>query len=344
MLASKVGLLIRKELLRGDEFAGTSALPESWHLPSTPTENAHRPRARTYAKSIIFRIESARVSTGEVTAPRRGMKPTGTMRTSKTAVAALLLAIAARAADLKPETVSAWEEYVKGKNAGAKSLNDAPIIVADGSSWAALRSGKILVAPAGANIPRRVPSGLIHDWIGTAFIPNASIPQVLAAVRDYDHYKNLYRPSVVDSRTCLTAELEDQFSLVLVNKSLFVKKALEGDYRASYFRLDDHRWYSIAESTRLQEIEGFGGADTHMLPEGEGSGLIWRAHSVTRYEERDGGVVMQFEALVLSRDVPAALRWMIDPTIRRVSRESIQLSLQQTRDAVQSNLAVASAR
>lgn len=255
----------------------------------------------------------------------------------------LLLAIAARAADLKPETVSAWEEYVKGKNVAAKSFVNAPIVVADSDSWAALRSGKVLVAPAGANIPRRVPSGLVHDWIGTAFIPNATIPQVLAAVRDYDRYKNVCRPGVVDSRTCLTAEDEDQFSLVLINKALLVKKALEGDYRATYFRLDDHRWYSIAESTRLQEIEGFGGADTHLLPDGEGTGLIWRAHSISRYEERDGGVVIQFEALVLSRDVPAALRWMIDPTIRRVSRESIQLSLQQTRDAVQSNLAVASA-
>jgi hypothetical protein len=272
------------------------------------------------------------------------MKPTGIMRSSKSVAVALLLAITARAADLKPETVSAWEQYIEGKNAAAKSLNDAPIMVADSDSWAALKSGKILIAPAGPNIPRRVPSGLIHDWVGTAFIPNANVPQVLAAVRDYDHYKNVYRPSVVDSRTCLTAEDEDQFSLVLINKSLFVKKALEGDYRASYFRVDDHRWYSVAESTRLQEIEGFGGPDARRLPEGEGSGLIWRAHSITRYEERDGGVVMQFEALVLSRDVPPALRWMVDPVVRRVSRESIQLSLQQTRDAVQSNLAVASAR
>jgi hypothetical protein len=259
------------------------------------------------------------------------------------AVPALLLTIAAHAADLKQETVNAWEEYIEGKKAAAKSFNDAPIVIVDSDSWAALRSGKILVAPAGPNIPRRVPSGLIHDWIGTAFIPNANIPQVLAAVRDYDHYKTVYRPSVIDSRTCLTAEDEDQFSLLLINKSLFVKKALEGDYRASYFQIDDHRWYSIAESTRLQEIEGFGGADTHLLPEGEGTGLIWRAQSITRYEQRDGGVVIQFEALVLSRDVPAALRWMVDPIVRRVSRESIQLSLQQTRDAVQSNLAVASA-
>lgn len=259
------------------------------------------------------------------------------------AVVTLVLAIAARAADLKPETVNAWEKYVEGKDVAAKSSSDAPIVVTDSDSWAALRSGKIFVAPAGPNIPMRVPSGLIHDWIGTAFIPNANIPQVLVAVRDYDHYKNVYRPGVVDSRTCLTAEDEDQFSLVLTNKSLFVKRALEGDYRASYFRLDDRRWYSIAESTRLQEVEGFGGAGTHLSPEGEGSGLIWRTQGITRYEERDGGVVIQFEALVLSRDVPAALRWMVDPIVRRVSRESIQLSLRQTRDAVQSNLAVASA-
>ena len=206
-------------------------------------------------------------------------------------------------------------------------------------SWVALRSGKIIVAPAGPNMPKRVPSGLIHDWVGAAFIHHAAIPEVLAAVRDYDRYKDVYRPSVVASSLSSVTEGEDRFSLLLMNRSLFVKKALEGDYRASFVRLDDRRWYSIAGSTRIQEIEGYGGAEAHLLPEGEGTGLIWRAHSITWLEERDGGVFIQFEAMVLSRDIPAALRWMVDPVVRRVSRESLQLSLQQTREAVESNVA-----
>ena len=209
----------------------------------------------------------------------------------------------------------------------------------DRNFWTQMRNGEILVVPAGPNIPRRVASGLIHDWIGTAFIPEATVSQVLAAIRDYDRYKNVYRPGVVDSRGCTVTENEDTFSLVLVNRSSFAKRALECDFRARYFRVDERRWYSILESTRIQEIAGYGDAGARLLPEGEGSGLIWRAANITRYEERDGGVVVQFEAMALSRDIPAALRWIIDPVVRRVSREYVQLSLQKTRDAVESNRA-----
>src|SRR5205085_132410 len=115
--------------------------------------------------------------------------------------------------------------------------------------------------------------------------------------------------------------------------------AVEGQYHATYFRVDDRHWYSVAETTRVQEIVGYGSANQQLLPEGQGTGLIWRIRSITRYEQRDGGVFIQLEAMVLSRDAPCALRWMIDPIVRSVSRDSVQLSLQQTRDAITSNLA-----
>jgi hypothetical protein len=67
--------------------------------------------------------------------------------------------------------------------------------------------------------------------------------------------------------------------------------------------------------------------------------MMWRVETITRYEECDGGVLIQLEAMVLSRDVPGALRWMIDPIIRRVSKESLQLSLGETRAAMHSTLA-----
>jgi hypothetical protein len=251
-------------------------------------------------------------------------------------MAALLIAVGGRAADLKPETIKAWDQYVQEKKSEATSFTGL-VAAKDGRDlWAELQSGRILVAPVGPKLPRRVPSGLIHDWMGTAFIPSATILQVLAVVRDYDRYKNIYRPGVIDSNGCVATEDEDRFSLVLMNKSFFTKTALKGDYRARYFRLDDNHWYSIVESTRIQEVENYGGADACLLPEGEGSGLIWRAASITRYEARDGGVIVQFEAMALSRDIPEALRWMIDPIVRHLARESVQLSLQKTRDAVRS--------
>jgi hypothetical protein len=254
------------------------------------------------------------------------------------AVMALLFANASHAADLRPETVSAWEQYIQVKDAAVKLSAQAPWVTNDNRhDCAILRSGKILVAPAGPNIPYRVPGGLIHDWIGTAFIPNATISQVLAAVRDYDRYKDLYRPGVVNSKLVSSSDDQDRFSLLLMNKAIIMRKAIEGDYRASYFRIDDHRWYSVAESTRVQEVEDYGGPNERLLPVDQGAGLIWRVHTITRYEEREEGVFTQMEAMVLSRDVPNALRWIVNPIVRRVSRDSLQLSLQQTRGAVQSN-------
>ena len=76
------------------------------------------------------------------------------------------------------------------------------------------------------------------------------------------------------------------------------------------------------------------------MPENEGSGLIWRLFGITRFEERDGGVYVELEAIVLSRDIPASLRWLIEPIVRRVAKGSLAISLQQTRDAVRLNSAL----
>jgi hypothetical protein len=253
------------------------------------------------------------------------------------AVLTLLFANASHAADLRPETVGAWEQYIQEKDAAVKLFAETPWVTDDNRpDCTILESGKILVAPAEPNIPKRVPAGLIHDWIGTAFIPNATISQVIAAVRDYDRYKDVYHPAVIDSKLVSSGDDQDRFSLLLMNKAVIMKKAVEGEYRASYFRIDDHRWYSVAESTRVQEIEDYGGPNERLLPVDQGTGLIWRVHSITKYEERDEGVFVQMEAMVLSRDVPKALRWFVNPIVRRVSRDSLQLSLEQTRGALQS--------
>ena len=54
------------------------------------------------------------------------------------------------------------------------------------------------IAPMVKDIPRKVPSGLIHDWLGAGFVPNAKIEDILRVVRDYDRYKDVYRPGVID--------------------------------------------------------------------------------------------------------------------------------------------------
>jgi len=244
------------------------------------------------------------------------------------------------ALNLKPETRQAWDEYIVAANAEMQERlrHDHAFLLSDQDPdrAAKLRSGEILVFPANPHIPRRVPSGLIHDWNGAAFIPNTTLHDVLAVVRDYGCYKEIYHPTVVDSNAVAIGESEDQFSMLLVNKSLVAKTALDSDFRSSFFRVDDHHWYSITKSTRIQEVAGYGTNGQHTLPEGEGTGLIWGTYIITRFEERDGGVFIELEAIVLSREIPILLRWMVDPIVRRVSQESLLVSFRQTQDTVRS--------
>ncbi len=99
--------------------------------------------------------------------------------------------------------------------------------------------------------------------------------------------------------------------------------AVEGEYRAVYTKVDEKRWYSIAYTTRIQAIENYRRSDEHKLDVGQGTGYIWRVYTITKFEERDGGVYVEIEAICLSRDVPITLRWLIDPMIRRLSKSSL---------------------
>lgn len=279
---------------------------------------------------------------GGVIAPM-GAHVTGTriMSIWRAVILANLLIVSMHAATLSKATLNAWDEFIQQKELAGKLAPNRPFMLNldEQDVSAVLRSGAILVAPVEPGTPKRVPSGLIHDWVATAFIPNATIHEVFGTLRDYDHYKYVYHPGVADSRLSMSTGEEDRYSLLLINKSVVAKTALDSEYRTRYFQVSEHRWYSVTESTRIQQIEGYGTAEAHMLPADEGTGLIWRLRSITRYEERGGGVLLQVEAIVLSRDVPSALRWMVNPIVRRVSRQSLELSMQRTRDAVHTNIA-----
>ena len=253
----------------------------------------------------------------------------------------LVLLVPAGAADLKNETVKVWDDYIQAVNLRLRDQvnTGGPFLWVDESPErvAKVRRGEIVVSPAGAHTPKEVPSGLIHDWIGAVFIANTTCDQVQSVVRDYGRYKDIYRPAVIDSRPVKLSDAEDRFSLLLANKSLFRKTALDSDYRSSQFQVDHRRRYAVVQTIRIREIAEYGETSQRTLPEDQGTGLIWRLFGVTRLEEREGGVYLEIEAIVLSRDVPASLRWFVDPVIRRVAKSSLVNSLQQTRDAVNSS-------
>jgi hypothetical protein len=128
--------------------------------------------------------------------------------------------------------------------------------------------------------------------------------------------------------------------MLLMNRTLFLEIALDGGFESSYFQVDDHRWYSIARTMRMQEIQDYGEPGERKLAEHDGCGLIWWLSSIARFDERDGGVYVELEAMALSRDIPLPLRLLADPIIRRISRNSLTTSLRQIGNAVHSNRAL----
>jgi len=247
------------------------------------------------------------------------------------------------AATLKPETKAAWDAYLQDAMAAMQArlqpgahflwLDDQPDLAGQ------LRTKGAHIGPVGPHIPKKVPSGLIHDWLGVGFVPDAKIEDILRIVRDYDRYKEIYQPGVIDSISHGSDGTKDLFSMRLVNKSVVSKTALDTDCEASYFRVDDRHWYGVSNTTHIQEVDKFGTPEQRTLPEDQGTGLIWRLSSITRLEERDGGVYAELEAIALSRDIPAAFRLMVTPIVRRVSRESLATSLHQTKVAIDAKMA-----
>jgi hypothetical protein len=241
-------------------------------------------------------------------------------------------------AELKKETQQAWDAYVQTANSQMVDRTHGPFLwvdeVPDRSH--SVHDGKILVSPIGQQNPKPVPSGLIHDWIGAAFIPDAKLEDVLSAARDYVHYKEFYKPNVIDSKSLGSAGACDKYSILLANHEIVASTALQGEYEACYHQLDGRRWYSIAYTTRVQEIWHYAQPGAQELPCDQGSGYIWRLYSFARFEERDGGVYVELEAIILSRDIPVAVRWLVNPIVRRVSKNAMTTSLRQMEEAVRS--------
>jgi hypothetical protein len=256
-----------------------------------------------------------------------------------------LVASSALGGELKKETLKDWDDYIQASSLKMhdRMRPDSRFLWVDEvpDRNRQVRAGKILVSPAGPHIPKPVTNGLIHDWIGASFIPGAKLEDVFSVVRDYDRYKTFYPPSVTDSKSLSADGPTNKFTLLLVNKEAVAKTALESEYEACYLPFAEKQWYGMAYSTRVQEIRNFGHPSETKLPPDEGTGYIWRIYSLARFEERDGGVYMELEAMALSRDIPVAVRWAVDPIVRRVSKNALITSLRQTSEAVRAKQGLA---
>ena len=126
----------------------------------------------------------------------------------------------------------------------------------------------------------------------------------------------------------------EKIALVMVQKAFSVTAAVEIESEVRTVGPNSNRVYIVSNSVRVQEIANYGQPTEHALPEGHGPGYVWRQLSVSRLEERDGGVYVEMETIAMSRGIPLTLRWMIKPLVEALPRNTLLATLTDTRDAV----------
>jgi hypothetical protein len=177
------------------------------------------------------------------------------------------------------------------------------------------------------------PGAIIHHWVGTVFIPRASLRPALALVQDYDHHSEYYKPEVEKSKTIERTGDDFKVYLRLLQKKV-ITVVLDTEFIVHYQQLDATRAFSDSHSTRITEVAHPGEANERPMPPGNDDGFLWRLNSYWRFYETNRGVYIQCEAISLTRDIPAGLNWLIAPFIESIPKESLEFTLRSTRNAV----------
>jgi len=247
------------------------------------------------------------------------------------------MAQTAKPVQLKPRTLEAFDVYIHQTEMEMEQnlQSSGPFLWSDDNPKQAqqVREGKVVAQFWSARGPLKVPDGLIHDWIGAAFIPDASLEEILALIQDYNNHKNIYKPEVIDSKLISRHGNDFQIYLRLLKKKI-ITVVLDTDHEVHYSPVDRMRWICRSYTTRIAEVENAGGEKERVLPPDSGYGFLWRLYSYWRFQQRDSGVVVECRAISLTRDVPFGLGWAIEPIIQTLPRESLISTLEGTRHAL----------
>ena len=247
------------------------------------------------------------------------------------------MAQGAKPTTLKSHTLKAFETYVRKAESQMEQTQreSSSFLWADASSDRSqqIHKGQIVAQFWSGKEPVSVPDGLIHDWIGAAYIPDTTLKKTLALIQDYDNHKSIYKPDVMDSK--LISRRDDDFQIYLrLLKKKIITVILDTDHKVHYDSLDPTRSVCRSHTTRIAEVENAGSPEEKALPPDTGYGFLWRLNSYWRFQERDRGLCAECRAISLTRDVPLGLGWVIKPIIQNLPKESLIKTLDSTRQAL----------
>jgi hypothetical protein len=256
-------------------------------------------------------------------------------------LAVLIVAVTAPAAgaELQPRTIAAFDRYV--------SLTESRMASRPTFLWVDSRPekeragvrdmlfrGDLLIRALETQAAGRaidVPDGLIHHWVGAAFLRNTTVAETVALLQNYDGHADIYKPAVARSR--LLARNGERFRVYLrfVMKKV-ITVVVNSEHDAQFTHPAPDRVEGHIRSTRIAEVEHPDTPQEAEKPVGMDGGYLWRLNTYWRLMARDDGTYIECESISLSRNIPTGLGWLIRPFVTSIPRESLVFTLQTTRN------------
>lgn len=198
---------------------------------------------------------------------------------------------------------------------------------------ARLRRGELIIERLAPSTAADFSGAMLHHWRGTAFAPEAKAADFERLMRDFDSYPQHFAPQVLQAGV-LTQKGDRMQTSMRVRQHHVITVVMDSTYDIIFGRLDPQHGHSISHSTRITEIDSPGTNAEYPLNATEEHGFLWRLNTWWSYEERDGGLYLQIEAVSLTRSIPRGLGWAIKPYVESIPRESLEFTLRAARNAL----------
>jgi hypothetical protein len=242
-----------------------------------------------------------------------------------------VLAASAAGAQMRPETSAAFDRYTRAAEARMdRDQKSGKFLALGRSKHDEVYAVEQEVTENGKHID--IPGGTVQHWLGALFMPGVKLADVRAVMQDYNNYKTTYNPDVIASKL-IKAEGDDYDVFLRLYKKQIVTVVFNANYHVHYSTPAPNRMMVRSVATRIAELRDPADPNRGELPAGDDRGFLWKLNSYWRFEEADGGVYAECEAISLSRDVPRLLQGMVNMFVRRFPRESMRSTMEATRRA-----------
>jgi putative flippase GtrA len=234
---------------------------------------------------------------------------------------------ASASAGPSPPTVAAWNTYA--------STVETRFLAAPASGGSFFTRDWRSQAPGGDITTLRletppVPDGRIHHWAGAVFVKGATLEGVLKRLEDGAGRESESYEDVLSSR--LLHRDGDRFLVFMkLRRSAIVTVTYNTEHQVEYRRLGTQRATARSVATRIAELADAGTPREREKSPDDDSGFLWRLNAYWRYEELNGGVLIECESVSLSRNAPFGLRTLVGPIVERIARESLEKTLRTLR-------------